>query len=115
MDDGRQPERDLATLTVALIGELVQTNDPWLRFDLVDAAGRPVAAAAEYFRDLQAAGRTDATIRSYGMDLLRWVRFVWAIRIPGNQGTTVEAPGLFPGVLVAGQPARPPLRHPGRV
>ena len=115
MDDGRQPERDLATLTVALIGELVQTNDPWLRFDLVDAAGRPVAAAAEYFRDLQAAGRTDATIRSYGMDLLRWFRFVWAIRIPWNQVTTVEARDFCRWMLVAGKPARPHWRHPDRI
>lgn len=31
-----------------------------------------------FFRDLLAAGRSESTVRSYGMDLLRWFRFVWA-------------------------------------
>ena len=30
-------------------------------------AGQPVAAVAEFFGDLQAAGRSEATLRSYGM------------------------------------------------
>jgi hypothetical protein len=29
---------------------------------------------AAFLRDLQAAGRSQATLRSYGMDLLRWFR-----------------------------------------
>ncbi|HKS98496.1 MAG TPA: tyrosine-type recombinase/integrase [Rugosimonospora sp.] len=115
MDDVRETERDLAKLTVALFGELVATDDPWLPFILVDAAGRPVAAASAYFRDLQAAGRSDATIRSYGMDLLRWFRFVWAIRMPWNQATMIEARDFCRWMLVAGKPVRPHWRHPDRL
>ena len=63
--------RDLAALPVPLAGELQATGDPWEPYRIVDAHGEPVAAVAEFFRDLQAAGRSEATLRSYGHDLLR--------------------------------------------
>jgi integrase len=44
-----------------------------------------------YFRELQAAGRSAATLRSYGMDLLRWFRFLWAADVEWDQATRVEA------------------------
>ncbi|HZE16251.1 MAG TPA: hypothetical protein VE197_11380, partial [Mycobacterium sp.] len=37
---------------------------------------REVGAVAAFFSDLLAAGRSQATVRSYGMDLLRWFRFL---------------------------------------
>jgi site-specific recombinase XerC len=115
VDEVREPERDLARLRVAAVGGLVATGDPWLPFDLMDPAGQPVAAVSAYFRDLQAAGRADATIRSYGMDLLRWFRFLWAIPIPWNQATVSEARDFCRWMLVAGKPARPHWRYPDRI
>jgi hypothetical protein len=67
---------DLAALAVPSVGALRETGDPWEPYRIVDAAGEPVAAVAEFFRDLQAAGRSEATFRSYGHNLLRWFRFL---------------------------------------
>jgi hypothetical protein len=64
--------RDLANLVVSQVGSLQETGDPWEAYRLVDPDGVAVQAVAVFFRDLQAAGRSVATVRSYGMDLLRW-------------------------------------------
>jgi hypothetical protein len=67
-------ERDLAALLVSRLGGLEETGDPWEPFRLVDSDGRVVEPVAVYLREFQAAGRSAATQRSYGMDLLRWFR-----------------------------------------
>ena len=87
-----------------MVGSLVQTNDSWVPFRLVDATGAVVDAVSAFFRDLQAAGRSEATIRSYGMDLLRWFRFLWAIEVPWQRATRVEARDFSRWMLVAGKP-----------
>lgn len=71
MFDDEKPDRDLATLSVPLVGGLDETGSRWEPYRLLDPAGEPVRAAAEFFVDLQARGRSQATVRSYGMDLLR--------------------------------------------
>ena len=83
--------RDLARLVVPAVGSLVATEDPWEPYRLLDADGAVVDPVASYFRDLQASGRSTATLRSYGMDLLRWFRFTWAAGVPWSQATRVEA------------------------
>jgi hypothetical protein len=60
-------ERDLTGLIVAQSGALIATGDRQEPFRLVDGTGAVIGAAAEYFCDLQAAGRAEATLRSYGM------------------------------------------------
>ena len=83
--------RDLARLLVPAVGSLTATGDPWEPYRLLDADGVVVDPVASYFRDLQASGRSAATLRSYGMDLLRWFRFTWAVGVPWSQATRVEA------------------------
>ena len=83
--------RDLARLVIPATGSLAATGEPWEPFRLLDADGLVVDPAASYFRDLQASGRSAATLRSYGMDLLRWFRFTWAVDVPWSQATRVEA------------------------
>jgi integrase len=83
--------RDLARLVILATGSLAATGDPWEPFRLLDADGVVVDPVASYFRDLQASGRSAATLRSYGMDLLRWFRFTWAVGVPWSQATRVEA------------------------
>lgn len=70
-------------------------------------------AVSAYFRDLQAIGRSTATMRSYGLDLLRWFRFLWAIGIAWNRATRVEARDFCRWMLLAGKPSRPYWRHLG--
>jgi integrase len=83
--------RDLSVLAVAAAGSLAATGSKWEPYRLLDPAGRPVAAVAAFFADLLAAGRTEATVRSYGMDLLRWFGFLWAVEVAWDRATRSEA------------------------
>lgn len=83
--------RGLARLVVPAVGSLAETGDPWEPHRLLDADGVVVDPVASFFRDLQASGRSTATLRSYGMDLLRWFRFTWAVDVQWSQATRVEA------------------------
>src|SRR6266851_6134855 len=98
--------RDLACLVVPRQGALVATGERLEPFRLVDGDGRVVAAAAEFFCDLQAAGRPDLTVRSYGLDLLRWFRFLWTAGVPWERATRAEARDFCRWMIVAGKPLR---------
>jgi len=63
--------RDLAALVVPQAGCVVGTDDPWEPYRLVAADWAVVEPVAAYLRDLQAADRSAATARPYGLDLLR--------------------------------------------
>ena len=88
--DGDLP-RDLAVLVVPGRGGLEATGDLFQSYRLVDADGAVVAPVAAYFAELMACGRPATTQRSYGMDLLRWFRFLWALGVAWDQATGVEA------------------------
>jgi integrase len=103
---------DLARLAVPLAGALEETGDRWLPFRLTDPAGAVVEPVSAFFADLLAAGRSEATIRSYGMDLLRWFRFLWAAGVPWNTAMRAEARDFCRWMQVAGKPARPHWRAP---
>jgi site-specific recombinase XerD len=105
-----------------LAGALMETGDRWLPFRLLDPAGEPVEPVSAYFRDLQAAGRSATTMRSYGLDLLRWFRFLWAIGVAWDRATRIEARDYCSWMLVAGKPSRShwrrqiePVTRPGEV
>jgi integrase len=110
--EDEEQARDLAGLVVPLAGALMETGDPWLRFRLLDPAGEPVEPVSAYFRDLQAAGRSAATMRSYGLDLLRWFRFLWAIGVAWDRASRIEARDYCSWMLVAGKPSRSHWRRP---
>jgi hypothetical protein len=106
-----QSSRDLAALSVPLTGELVATDDLWEPYRLVSPAGEPVEGAAGFLRDLQAIGRPATTQRSYGMDLLRWFRFLWAVEVPWDRASQIEARDFSRWLQLAGQPSRPHWRR----
>jgi len=105
---------DLAVLAVPLVGGLEETGSRWEPYRLLDPDGEPVRAAAEFFVDLQARGRSQATVRSYGMDLLRWFRFCWATGTPWDRATRAEARDFCRWMLIAGKPDRPHWRSSGQ-
>src|SRR3954465_3702225 len=72
----RVPERDLSRLAVPRWGRQVEPGDRYEPYRLVDADGAAVAPVAVFFQELLAAGKAPTTVRSYGMDLLRWWRFL---------------------------------------
>jgi site-specific recombinase XerD len=94
----------VAGLTVPLAGGLRETGDPWAPFEVTDAAGAVVGPAAAYLKDVQACGRSDATLRSYAHDLLRWFRFCWAAGLEWDQVTRAEARDFCRWLLIAGKP-----------
>jgi len=101
-------------LVVPLAGRLVATGDRWEPFRLVDAEGSAVGGAGAYFFHLQAAGRAEATVRSYGMDLLRWFRFLWAAGVAWDQAARSDARDFCRWLQMAGKPARPHWRSRDR-
>jgi site-specific recombinase XerD len=83
--------RDLSALMVSAVGAVECTDSLWAPVRVVDAAAEAVPAVSMFLTELQARGRAVATQRSYAMDLLRWFRFCWAVGVPWDQATRVEA------------------------
>jgi Phage integrase, N-terminal SAM-like domain len=98
--------RDLASLVVPQYGSIEATSDPFEPYRLEDADGAVVAPVTAYLRDLQACGRPATTQRSYGMDLLRWFRFLRAAGIGWDQATRAEARDFISWLQVTGKPGR---------
>ena len=89
INDGDVP-RELSVLVVPAVGAVEAGSDLWAPVRLIDSDGDgrrgdgvPAGAAG--------LGPSAATQRSYGMDLLRWFRFRWAIEVSWDQATRVEA------------------------
>ncbi len=97
--------RDLGSLVVPPAGSLVATGEVFEPYRLVDGHGVVVAPVAAFLRDLQACGRLPGTLRSYGMDLLRWFRFVWAIGVSWDRVSSVEARDFCCWLQLADKPA----------
>ncbi|MGH3419467.1 MAG: tyrosine-type recombinase/integrase [Streptosporangiaceae bacterium] len=102
--------RDLSALVVPPRGALAATGDGWEPWRLLDPAGEVVISAAAFLRELAACGRSVSTQRSYGMALLRWFRFVWAIGVAWDQATQVEARDFSTWIRLTDKPVRPHWR-----
>jgi len=112
MDPHTEDPSDLAAMVMPQVGRLVATEDLWDPFQLIDPLGNPVQAVRVFFADLQASGRSAATLRSYGMDLLRWFRFLWATGVSWERATRTEARDFSRWLQMAAKPIRPHWRHP---
>lgn len=110
MINDRDVPRDLSGLVVPLLGSLEATADLFRPYRLLGADGREVAPVAAFFVELSACGRPATTQRSYGMDLLRWFRFLWAVGVDWDQATRVEARDFCRWLQVAVKPRRPHWR-----
>jgi hypothetical protein len=111
INDGDVP-RELSALVVPLRGLLETTGDLFQPYRLVDGDGVPVGPVSAFFAELAACGRPATTQRSYGMDLLRWFRFLSAVGVAWDQATRVEARDFCCWLQAAVKPARPHWRYP---
>ncbi|MEV0050654.1 hypothetical protein AB0H34_09205 [Saccharopolyspora shandongensis] len=66
MINSEENTRDLASLVVPHTGRLVTTDDDLEPYRLLDGNGEVVEPMAVFLRELLAAGRSAATLRSYG-------------------------------------------------
>ncbi|MGR6998838.1 site-specific integrase [Yinghuangia aomiensis] len=104
-------DRDLAALVLPEVGRLVATGDVWEPYRLLDAAGAVVGPVAAYFAELQAANSSGKTVRSYGMDLLRWFRFLWVRDVDWDRAVRSDARDFARWMLLADKPVRPHWRR----
>ena len=104
--------RELSGLVVPQRGSVEATGDLFVPYRLVDAAGAVVVPVAVFFAELAACGRPATTQRSYGMDLLRWFRFVWALGLDWDQVTRGEARDFCRWLQVGAKPTRTHWRYP---
>jgi hypothetical protein len=91
MIESEEAGRDLSGLVVPRTGQLVATGDEGEPYRLLDADSTAIEPVAVFLRELLAAGRAVATLRSYGMDLLRWWRFLRAVDVRWDRATRSEA------------------------
>ena len=91
MIESEKADSDLSCLVVPRTGQLISTDDTWEPYRLLDGDGVPAAPVAVFLRELLAAGRSVATLRSYGMDLLRWWRFLVAVDVCWDRASRLEA------------------------
>ena len=104
---------DLSRLVVPLVGSLEATSDPFQPYRLLDAAGAAVPAAGAYFAEFAACGRPATTQRSYGMDLLRWFRFLAARDVNWDQATRGEGMDFCRWLALAPKQPHPHWRRQG--
>jgi hypothetical protein len=79
------PVRDLARLTLPVVGEVVTTDEPDVPFTVTDAAGEWVEPVTDFMRDFSAGDMSRTSCRSYAYDLLRWWRWLAAIAVPWDE------------------------------
>lgn len=98
--------RDLTGFVLPDYGRLEETGQMYEPYRLLDAAGLTVNPVAVWFSELQAAGKPAATLRSYGHDLLRWYRFLWAFDVGWARATRTEARDFARWMQLADKPIR---------
>lgn len=96
------------------IGKVLATGDPWEPYQVLDPSGKPVEPIAVYFKDLMGADSSPSTPRSYGMDLLRWWRFLWAFEIEWDRAVREDARDFMLWMKLADKPVRVHWRHRGK-
>lgn len=82
--------RDVKRLAVPIVGAVVAVEDVPGTV-LLDASGRPVAEVAEFFHSMLASGASTNSLRSYGLALLRWWRFLAAVEVSWDRAGRAEA------------------------
>jgi site-specific recombinase XerC len=81
--------REVGALVVAPVGELREapTAVGWV---LVDGRGEEVVAVSDFFASLLAGGARAGSVRSYGLAILRWWRFLAAVGVDWRRASRVE-------------------------
>ncbi len=111
MDEAVGNPGEPKTMVVSRSGRLVATGNPLDPYQLAAPDGTAVEGVSAFFSELLAAGRSPATLRSYGMDLLRWFRFLWAAEVSWDRATRTEARDFSRVLQVVPKPVRPHWRH----
>lgn len=83
-------ERDVTGLVVPTVGSVARIEGAPGTV-LLDATGEPVDEVSDFFATMLACGASFSSLRSYGLALLRWWRFLAAIDVPWQRVSRLEA------------------------
>ena len=98
--------RDLRALSLQRVGEVRATGDPVLPYVVLDVDGTAIEPISEFLRELVACDDSEASVRSYAYDLLRWFRFVATVGIDWAQAGRTEVRDFVAWLRVADNPQR---------
>ena len=91
IESDEEQGRDLSRLVVSRAGRLVATGDAHEPYRVVGPGGEIVEPVSVFLRDLLASGKSESTLRSYSVDLLRWWRFLDAVDVGWDRASRAEA------------------------
>jgi site-specific recombinase XerD len=91
IESGEEQGRDLSRLVVSRAGRLVATGDDGEPYRLAGRDGAILEPVSVFLRDLLASGKSESTLRSYAVDLLRWWRFLDAVDVAWDRASRAEA------------------------
>ena len=98
--------RDVLALRVPRVGRVEEGTGPALPYRLIDGSGADVAAVSEFLHDMLADDASPASMRSYAYELLAWFRFLWAVDVPWDHASRVEARDFALWLKAAKKPPR---------
>jgi len=98
--------RDVLALRVPRVGRVEEGTGPALPYRLIDGNGADVAAVSEFLHDMLADDASPASLRSYAYELLAWFRFLWAVDVPWDRASQVEARDFALWLKTAKKPPR---------
>ncbi len=82
--------RDLGALDVPVVGEVRAAPELRAQWDVLDAAGEPVAAVSVFLHHLAVDDFEAGSLRAYAHGLLRWLRFLSAIKTPWERASSTD-------------------------
>ncbi|MDP9798910.1 site-specific recombinase XerD [Catenuloplanes nepalensis] len=85
---------------------MVRSDDPVLPVRVMDGAGVEVEPVSMFLRDLRGCDYSVETLRSYGLALLRWQRFLWAVEVGWERATRIEVRDFVLWLQQAPKPGR---------
>ncbi len=91
IESDEEQERDLSRLVVSRAGRLVTTGDARQPYRVLGPGGEIVEPVSAFLRDLLASGKSESTLRSYSVDLLRWWRFLDAVNVQWDRASRADA------------------------
>ncbi len=91
MSEGGKFERSVGGACGGPSGSVDSDRSGGGAYVLQGSDGERVESVEVFFRELIASGRSVATVRSYGMDLLRWWRFLHAVDVAWDRADRVDA------------------------
>ncbi len=99
-------EREVTGLVVARVGRVASIGAAPGTV-LLDATGDPVEEVSEFFATMLACGASFSSLRSYGLALLRWWRFLAAVNVTWQRAGRLEARDFVLWMRLVGPAGRP--------